>query len=835
MSGEGSRSRALSRGLLVSVSLAVMAFATTAAAQTGSAPISFSIPAQDLNRATLAFARAAGVRVLYDTGRLSGISSPGVSGTLTSSQALSALLSGTGLSWRQSGVNTVTIFDPSAVAAGGGADGDAIQLDAIDVSGGLGQVRAEDLPYVTPGTTNYVSTEQLERVPGVTAGDMFRGVPGVDIRGNHNGSQIDVAIRGQHGNNRVKVMVEGTQQATSSHQGYNGQDNQTFVDQDLISSISIEKGPVSGPYGAGVTGGVVNMRTLMADDILLPDRDFGVRIRGGLMGNVTENPAPVGQLSFNYDRPAIWDMEGKSGSLAFAAKTDLVEFVAAVTKRQRGNYFAGTKGETSYGPAARDTYTPYQPGAEVYNTSEDSESALIKGIARFGDGHSIELGYLHSESEFGWVYPINLNLPNGHSQQPLNGMESERLWSRYKWNPEGNDLADFQANIWKTNLEKYDHYRTTPALPAIVDGWGAEIWNRSRIDTSLGVVTATYGGEYSFEDANLEGGYMGNQARREVGSAFLDVKWSPWDWLTLNGGARYTAFETFGRFQQTSGAQNVITAEMDGSDVTTSAGIIVQPLESIQLFAQYSEAYRPPSIRESSPQAFAGYDQNPYLRPEQSKNIEVGSNLMLDDVFLDQDRVRAKLAYFQSDFKDYITAVVPSWIPPYGYYYHNIPGAHINGIELSGSYKSDLFFIEANLNYYTKYEYCYPEQVAAIYRGCVQYLLGVQNQSVPPKYSGSVTAGTTLFDDALTLGASARFFSQSVFPQRLPNGTFLVNRTFWRPDTIVDVFGSYKFNEHAELSLSVENVFDRFYLEPMLVSRMPAPGRTARVTFTAKF
>lgn len=96
---------------------------------------------------------------------------------------------------------------------------------------------------------------------------------------------------------------------------------------------------------------------------------------------------------------------------------------------------------------------------------------------------------------------------------------------------------------------------------------------------------------------------------------------------------------------------------------------------------------------------------------------------MLDDVFLDQDRVRAKIAYFQSDFKDYITAVVPSWIPPYGYYYHNIPGAHINGIELSGSYKSDLFFIEANLNYYTKYEYCYPEQVAAIYRGCVQYLL----------------------------------------------------------------------------------------------------------------
>lgn len=92
-----------------------------------------------------------------------------------------------------------------------------------------------------------------------------------------------------------------------------------------------------------------------------------------------------------------------------------------------------------------------------------------------------------------------------------------------------------------------------------------------------------------------------------------------------------------------------------------------------------------------------------------------------------------------------------------------------------------------------------------------------------------------MFDDALTLGASARFFSQSVFPQRLPNGNFLVNRTFWRPDTIVDVFGSYKFNEHAELSLSVENVFDRFYLEPMLVSRMPAPGRTARVTFTAKF
>ncbi len=791
---------------------------------------SFTIPAGPLSSALVVFGQQAGIQVSYVPSVAAGRTSPGVSGTMSPNAALGQLLAGTGLSFQMRGANTVVVSNAAGNNAAATVDG-AIALDTIDVSGGGGAAAAAaDEPYRTPGSTSYVSTEQLERVPATTAGDMFRGVPGVDIRGNHNGVQMDVAIRGQHGNNRVKVMIEGTQQEASTHQGYNGQDNHSYVDQDLISSIKIEKGPVAGPYGAGVTGGVVNMSTLTADDILLPGRQVGVRLRGSLIGNSTKDAPPTGTAVFNYDRPALFDFLGRSGSAAIAARTDAVEIVAAISERKRGNYFAGKKGTVSYGPAATNDYSFIPRGAEVFNTSEDSRSTLLKGVFKFGDGHSVEIGHLRSESDYGWIYPIMLTLPAERKQQPLNWMQSDRAWARYKWNPSDNDLIHFQANIWKAKLQKYDYYGTAPVPigrgPGIVDTWGAEVWNESRIATSFGSFAATYGGEYSMEEANLEGGYLGNQATREVGSVFANVKWKPWDWLTFNAGMRYTTFRTQGGYQTGGG---LVEESQEGSGLTPSVGVTFEVADGLQLFAQYTEGYRPPSIRETVPQAWAGYPVNPTLRPEQSRNVEIGANLLRRGILRSDDALRTKLAYFNNRYEDYIAVMVPAT-----YYYNNIPGAKIDGIEFSGAYSIGSVFAEAKFNYYTTYEYCY-EPGSTYADGCTQYIRGgVFGFSAPPKYSGSLTLGTKLLDNKLTIGTTTRFFSKSAIPWKLPNGNFVFNTPMWRPDAIVDVFGSYKFSDHFEISASVENIFDRYYIDPMAVAKLPAPGRTFRVGGTLK-
>ncbi|MFX8828865.1 STN domain-containing protein, partial [Acinetobacter baumannii] len=86
--------------------------------------------------------------------------SPGVSGTLPTSDALGRLLSGSGLSYRFTNAGTVTIERAGAAAAAEMPAG-AIQLDTVHVSGG--RVSAIDAPYSTPAPVSHISQETIER------------------------------------------------------------------------------------------------------------------------------------------------------------------------------------------------------------------------------------------------------------------------------------------------------------------------------------------------------------------------------------------------------------------------------------------------------------------------------------------------------------------------------------------------------------------------------------------------------------------------------------------------------------------------------------------------
>ena len=93
--------------------------------------VAFSIPAQDLNGAILAFAERAGIRVFYDVSRVHGLRSNGVAGELTPSEALGRLLAGTGLTFRFTSASAVELqkLDASGLPPG------AMQLDPVQVQG----------------------------------------------------------------------------------------------------------------------------------------------------------------------------------------------------------------------------------------------------------------------------------------------------------------------------------------------------------------------------------------------------------------------------------------------------------------------------------------------------------------------------------------------------------------------------------------------------------------------------------------------------------------------------------------------------------------------------
>lgn len=419
-------SAALYSGSLVYLPTASAQQATPAASQGGA--VSFSIPSQPLSSAINAFIRASGWQVGYSSAIASGARSQAVSGRMPPAQALQTLLSGTGNTVRMTGPTTATLLGAGAAGNDGTATVEgAIALDTIDVTGGgASGAFTPDTPYETPGSVSHISREQIDRVPPTSAGDLFINTPGVISAGNRVGTSINPNIRGLQGMGRVKTTVDGAQQTSSSYRGYIGNRDETYIDPDIIGGVDITKGPSSGA-NSGI-GGTVAFRTLLPEDIVKDGKSWGVRLKGSLGGNTVDPPDVLATIG--SDRPSIWDGNSWSGSIAAATMHENFEFVGAYSKRHLGNYFTGKHGKDEN--AASWT----SPGEEAFNTSEHTESALVKGKVKGGDGQSIELGYVYYNSLSGQIDELDTVR---RRQLPLT---TTRIGDRGRWPGNDADLLD---------------------------------------------------------------------------------------------------------------------------------------------------------------------------------------------------------------------------------------------------------------------------------------------------------------------------------------------------------------------------------------------------------
>ena len=872
---------------------------------------SFDIAPQALSSTLLTFAEQSGLEVLFDARIAQGRSSPGARGNLSREQALRQILAGTNLSYRFIGSYTVTLEQNGALAI----DGDGVVLPTITVQGegAYGERRSEeeDAPFTTPGSDAFISREQIDRVRPTAPGDIFRTVPGVFSSASNDGNSINVNIRGAQGLNRVRTMVEGTQQDTTGNRGYAGSDQRSYVDPELIGGIDISKGPGTGPYGAGSTSGVVNVRLLEADDLVSPGSTYGFRIRGGIGGNRIAPTCDEGSKNVECSlRPpgtdpglrsggnGIFTDDNWFGSLAAAHRSDHFEFVAAYSRREEGNYFAGENGDETFevrgsrGRMVEQRFSVFERGQEISNTSEETQSTLFKGTFRFGDGHSVQAGLNWYESQFGMAYPTSL-VSLAPNQTTLNDVQSNRLWLRYNWDS-GNDLIDLQANVWSTHIEEQGELRQASQEN---ESWGGELWNTSIVDTGFGELSMTYGAEYSRSEGIILdyvplsrtdyavgqppvvtslGSAPDFEGTREVFGGHFNAAFSPINWLTVNAGVRYDRFEGESRtpvsrdevdnaafraendrlwnavfdaeeacddlwpdgaaidacyaanvdplldeidalqtrqdefrsgFQETVAQRN--TSEADR--LSPNFGVTLEPLDGLQLFARYAEGFRALSMVELG-QSFAfGTTFNPDLEPEVLKTWEFGLNYADNGVLFDDDAFRFKFVYFDNNYKNFIGR------PFEGAPFENYDDVSVSGIETTLSYDMGHIFADLNVSYYNEL----PEQrtIASLEQ---------------PIYSGTLTAGMRWFDERLELGARATFFDERQ-PEIGGELTLVDVPRYWQANVIVDVFGSFDVNDILSVNLSVENVADEYYLPPLFVNRMPAPGRTVRAGFTTSF
>lgn len=810
------------------------------AQNSASAARNFNIPAQPLANALNALGRQSGLQITLSAATSRGVTSNAVHGNFMPEQALTQLLRNTGISFRVTADRTAVIG--SLPVSDASADG-AVMLDPVDVSGGRGN--PQDLPYRTPGSVNYISEETIQRFRGTSTGDMFVGTPGVISGTNRNGAAVDVNIRGLQGMNRVATTIDGSDQATSTWRGYAGVDNRTYVDPDMIGGIAITKGPDGGVGGA--IGGTVAMETLSVHDILNPGNTYGTRVKvSGSSNGISPN---IGATTWRHDEPSIFDVKNGSASAAVAATTESVDFVGAFVRRKSGNYFAGTQGPLTVEDGRTDAnnrillpkaLSVYKYGDEVLNTSQDVASALLKTNLRPADGHELKLGYLHYDNMFGEVTPLLVATTNPLTRQvPLSRAVVDQMTARYSWKPAETNLVDFKMNTSMSNIDDntvysantVSSYRNTRSK-----NYGIDTSNTSRFEIGSTAFSLRYGGSLKLEDAaprevtatNVIADLWPVDGTRRVGTLFVNGKWEPIPWLALDAGATYLTYQTHYRGTPSftyATSTNPPYRNYTGEGVSPNFGVTLTPADGLQIFGRYTTGIRPPSLRESTFTASA-LVFNPDLRAEQARNWEFGANYLKNDLIFTGDKARLKLAYFNNVTDDYIGRRGIS-LGVLGLF--NYDKIDVKGVELSGGYDAKSAFVDFALNYYTDFKPCLKGG------NCVDYVLQTDylTNYVPPRFTASTTFGARFFDERLTIGGRVNYVGERM-TRIVPDTLFSFVTYPWVPYTAVDAFAQMKVSDDVTFDMSVENLLDRYYVDALNRTDMPAPGRTFRLSLTGK-
>ncbi|MBT2245925.1 TonB-dependent receptor [Sphingobium sp. BHU LFT2] len=479
-----------------------------ARAQTSSAARTseFNIPPRTLSDALTDFGRQSGMQVNVNADQIRGRSSPGVAGRMSNAQALSHILTGTGLTWRlDNGFVTLTPA-PRTAQASGDAQGrvdlgplrvDGEQTGSLAVAQETGadrDARRKDEIYDQDISTTFASREEVERYRGTNTADVLKGMVNVFSGDARNGGALDPSIRGIQGPGRVPVIIDGSEQALTVWRGYNGAGNRSYIDPSLISGVQVLKGPVSTRGVNGSTGGAVVVNTLDAADILKPGQSFGIELKleGG---NNSTNPRwptlltgqdyrdipgfPTGwQASYPYGDPSLRvnlrtedDNEAFSAGdrairIAAAGRVGDFELFGAYAYRERGNYFSGTTKADYYQqeglPLNAANYVRllglnYEPGNEVPNTSSELESVMLKVAWSITDDQTLQIGFRDTRSSFGEIMPSRIMTTGdgytfGNIQWPESKVHVQAYNAEYKWQPDSR-FIDFRATAWLTDTD----------------------------------------------------------------------------------------------------------------------------------------------------------------------------------------------------------------------------------------------------------------------------------------------------------------------------------------------------------------------------------------------
>lgn len=773
-----------------------------------SQPHTFNIDSQPLARALLQFSRDTGIDVFFDDGHVTGHHSAGVRGELTAEQALRQILRGSGLRHEIKG-NAVTLAPEASITG-------ARMLDPVRVEGRIDD--AIEQTYTAAGSLNVITRAELDKVAISSARDVLAEVPGVWVSDGRQNPGININIRGMQGPGRNNVMVDGTRQNASRYNGYAGNNSAVYVDPELIAGITVEKGATTGVHGAGSIGGVVNLRTLSVTDVLQENQRIGGQVR-----------ASFGSSDGRY--PGVASV---AGAWRINSRVDLT---AAVSRRDMDEYASGRKDADPrmLEPPSIFSPPPIAPGEDVPNTHQQTLSGLLKLGVQLRPDQRLVLGATQYRSEYAFDNRLG-SAASGSFYEPMR-TTAYSITANHSWKHPDSRWLDAQANLWLTSTRD-ENLASDSELGGAFDRqlrtWGGELYNQSSLSWGRLEGVLKYGGEW-FKDDGRRTDVAGE---REVGGLFVQATLMPLSWLQLEIAGRYDSYTLQGRGRMSGplSGQNSYPFVMDRGDTRWNPGVSLSlfPWEGLQLYARYSEGFRPPTLTEAMMSGVAFLTPirpNLQLRPEVAYNREVGINFFRRGVAFSQDGLGLRVAAFDNRYDDYINRRYQGGgltTTPLMLSFANLQRARFQGWEVQARYDAGLVFFDVSHTQFRRITFC----DAGVCSGQVGGEGDFGAPFLPPGLRTVGNAGVRIPALRLVLGARLRRDSEvmEVATQNDYTGTR------WAPYRIHDAYLHYGITAGLRLSVSVENIEDKYYVDANAGwRRVAAPGRSFSAAFQYVF
>ena len=774
--------------------------------------IRFDIPAAPLRIVIAEIARLSGVSVAITNPAIAEISSPGVSGVFTPLEAIARALDGTSVTSRITGPNSVSLEI-------------RLTAEAVNVTGAVPDPAPSSPKYSrplveVPQTIEVIPRTVMEAQGVTTLSDALRNVPGISLQAGEGGGASNTSgdmfnLRGFSANN--SLFVDGVRD-----------DGLMSRDVFNLEQVEVFMGPTGSDVGRGNAAGYVNMQTKTphAGSAYAVTYAYGSADQNRTTIDLNhdlelgDSDSWLGRSAVRVN--ALWDDGGVAGreivtrknqsvapSITLGLNTPTRVTAAAQITRQDNVPDYGIPGS-----AWRDT----QLAPATVIASKPVESRNFYGSA----DHDFDK--VEQESYTGRVeHDINTRLTlrnqtrynQTHRTAVITSIQSpasfvpasETVNLSRQGNERENTILSNQTNLAarfatgglthsaNAGIELASEQQFAPALIGLGSLEPVSIYAPNPFAPVTGYAPAR-GLAYNRGKTNSVGVYAFDTV--EVGD-----RWQ------LTGGLRLERYDATFRAAD---ASAVVTTDLAVADVLVSgkAGVLYQLTDAANLYFSYGSSVTPPGTANFTLSAQPNNQNNPNVKPQESKNYELGGK-----VGLFGSRLSLSGAVFRTDNENVIFTVDATAIPPI---FNQDDKQRVNGITLGA-----LGQISPRWQVLAGFGYLDTRQLSQ------NPVNNGKRLSLTPELSGNLW---TTFDAfaGLTIGGGIRYMDE-VFVNA-------ANTIRVPAYTLIDSMVEYDVNTHLTLRLNVNNLTDRVYIKNVNNNGgrfNPGAPRSASVTSSVRF